>query len=467
MDAVQPAVLLVGHGSALSGASAEPILALADALEERGFAEVRTAFWKEEPFLHQAPDILRSATVVVLPVFLAEGYFSRTVVPRELGLAYGANRMGGRTIHLLPPLGVAPGLPDLVVDRAAEAAGGVDLSDAVLVVLGHGTPRDPGSAGAVLDVCAHLSARGDLRIGRVAPAFIDQAPRVDDVVREARERRVVIVPFLVAAGWHGGTTVPRELGLATEADRGEHRVLYAEPVGTHPRLADQVAALIAAAAPAVARDAETETNTPLAHAERALLERLAERGEATLLEVHVRADAAGGFELRHAADAHAAADSLRGVADAPTLERLARRTEAGTHRPLRTAADLPRGWRAHAVTGRALADALVALYGPALTHWHLGERGALPVRTFRATAARQSGLYARLAQVEPVAVEAAIARVCDGCPCLRRRSWTVAAAVAETRAGAAGTLAVPCPAPCPVLLTAVLELSGEPTVDGG
>src|SRR4051812_18238511 len=110
------AVLLVGHGSTRGGAPAEPLLALADALRDRGVGEVRTAFWKEEPFLHQALDAVRGAPVVVLPVFLAEGYFSRTVVPRELGLAYGRNRVDGRPVRLLPPLGTAPELADLVVE---------------------------------------------------------------------------------------------------------------------------------------------------------------------------------------------------------------------------------------------------------------------------------------------------------------------------------------------------------------
>ena len=61
-----PAVILVAHGSARSGASAEPVLALARALRGRGFPEVRTAFWKEEPFLHQALETTRSPVVVVL-----------------------------------------------------------------------------------------------------------------------------------------------------------------------------------------------------------------------------------------------------------------------------------------------------------------------------------------------------------------------------------------------------------------
>ena len=461
MQAGPPGVLLVGHGSARSGASAEPVLALGEALRARGFPEVRTAFWKEEPFLHQALDTVRSSAVAVVPIFLAEGYFSRTVVPRELGLRYGANDLGGRTVTLLPPLAAHPELADLVADRAVDAAAagggapGGDLSDALLVVLGHGTPRDPGSADAVLSVCARLSGRA--AFGRVAPAFIDQEPRVEQVVASAREPRVVVVPFLVAAGWHGGTTVPRDLELGTST-----RVLYAEPVGAHPRLAELVAAWIEEAEPA--GGGALRVDTPLTVAARALLERIAAAGEARLLQALVRPTGTRGYELRHVADADTPAPSLRELADGRALERHARRTASGAHRPLRTAADLAPGWRLRAPDGRALTEALVALYGPALTHWHLGEKGAVRGSSFRAAAAPQSGMYARLAQVEPAAVEAGVARVCDGCPCLRTRLWDVDGprAAPPNEQGAGENLTVPCPAPCPILLTAVLELSGEP-----
>src|SRR5688572_16940931 len=143
----QPGVILVAHGSARSGESAHPVLALARELGRRGFPEVRTAFWKEEPFLHQALDATRSTQLVVLPVFLADGYFARVVVPRELGLRYGDNPLGRRSARLLPPLGADPALDDLVLERAhARLPHRTDPADAALVVLGHGTPSDPGSA---------------------------------------------------------------------------------------------------------------------------------------------------------------------------------------------------------------------------------------------------------------------------------------------------------------------------------
>ena len=113
-------------------------------------------------------------------------------------------------------------------------------SKALLVVLGHGTQRDPASAGTVLDVCASLSREG--RFARVAPAFIDQDPLLANVLKDAREPVILLVPFLVAAGWHGGTTVPRERGSDSQGAR--QRSVYTEPVGTHPALVELAETLL-------------------------------------------------------------------------------------------------------------------------------------------------------------------------------------------------------------------------------
>lgn len=466
----RPSVLLVGHGSARSAVSAEPLLALADALRAQGFEEVRTAFWKEETFLHQALDTVRGTRVVVLPVFLAEGYFTGAVVPRELGLAYGPNPLEGRDVRLLRPVGTAPALAALVLDRARDAAAAHHalMTDALLVVLGHGTTTDPSSERAVRAVCARLAEYPEVR--SVVPAFIDQPPRVADAVAEARAPVVVVVPFLMAEGWHGGITVPRELAGAVAARGGQARpprVIYAEPVGTHPGIASIAEVLLQEGGGGAPPAGEpTRTPPPLAQAERALVERLS-RGAARLLQVHI-AGAEEGWELRHAADADADRGELVDVPHAAALERRMRLDAVGAHRPLRTAADLPRGWRHRARSAPALGDALVALYGPALTHWHRGTIGALTPASFRATAARQTGMYARLAGIGRAEVETGIGRVCDGRPCLRRRLWSVEDGPAPA-GGHEGIgeddLVVPCPAPCPVLLTAVLELAGDPDVE--
>jgi len=84
------ALLIVAHGSTINPDSSAPTLAHAAAIRRRKiFAEVECAFWKEEPSLRDAvflfePESIRE--VYVVPNFISEGYFTQTVVPRELEL---------------------------------------------------------------------------------------------------------------------------------------------------------------------------------------------------------------------------------------------------------------------------------------------------------------------------------------------------------------------------------------------
>src|SRR3982751_2438959 len=85
------ALLIVGHGSTVNPHSSEPSLAQAAAIRRREiFAEVACCFWKEEPSLRDALLFFQDRTireVFVVPNFISEGYFTQTVIPRELELS--------------------------------------------------------------------------------------------------------------------------------------------------------------------------------------------------------------------------------------------------------------------------------------------------------------------------------------------------------------------------------------------
>src|SRR5207302_8081045 len=85
------ALLIVGHGSTVNPDSSAPTLAHAAEIRRREvFVDVECAFWKEEPSLRDAlfsldPEEIRE--VYVVPNFISEGYFTETVIPRELDLS--------------------------------------------------------------------------------------------------------------------------------------------------------------------------------------------------------------------------------------------------------------------------------------------------------------------------------------------------------------------------------------------
>src|SRR6266704_2260258 len=84
------ALLIVAHGSTVNPDSSAPTLGHAAEIRRRKvFADVSCACWKEETSLRDAiflfdPALVRE--VYVVPNFISEGYFTQTVVPRELEL---------------------------------------------------------------------------------------------------------------------------------------------------------------------------------------------------------------------------------------------------------------------------------------------------------------------------------------------------------------------------------------------
>ena len=243
------ALIIVGHGSHLSATSSAPVYRHADAVRTLGaFAEVRECFWKEEPSLRVVLDLVEADEVFIVPLFMSEGYFTEEVIPRELSLdgpAPSVTRIGARTVYYCAPVGTHPGMSGLILRRAEETAGLSDeeAGSAGLLVIGHGTERNPRSSEVVYEVAA--GAREENLFASVRVGFLDQAPEVDEVLGEMTEKRIVLVPFFVAEGWHTQETIPDDLGIR-RPDAGRvselagRTIYYTAPVGTFPEVADIV-----------------------------------------------------------------------------------------------------------------------------------------------------------------------------------------------------------------------------------
>lgn len=241
------ALVLIGHGSHLSGDSSEPVYRHAAAIRRLGlFDEVRECFWKEEPSLREIVDLLESEEVYLVPIFISEGYFTGEVIPRELGLCGPAPSVtvrAGRTLHYCAPVGTHPWMTGMILRRAEETAGLSDeaASRAGLVIIGHGTERSSTSSEVIYRVTEEARRAGIF--GRVEAGFLDQAPEVGAVLGSLPEREVVLVPFFVAEGWHTQETIPDDLGIhrpavAAMTERDGRRIWYTAPVGTFPEVAE-------------------------------------------------------------------------------------------------------------------------------------------------------------------------------------------------------------------------------------
>src|SRR6266480_1981826 len=177
------ALLIVGHGSTVNSDSSPPTLTHAAEIRRRNiFADVQFAFWKEEPSLRDAiflfdPESIRE--VYVVPNFISEGYFTQTVVPRELELnGRTTKRPNGQIWKYCEPVGNHPMMTELLLKRAREIAPGVDPTETSLLIVAHGTDLNENSA-----VAAKREAEKIRELGKYAAVlnvYMEEPPLVSD-----------------------------------------------------------------------------------------------------------------------------------------------------------------------------------------------------------------------------------------------------------------------------------------------
>jgi sirohydrochlorin cobaltochelatase len=250
IDKRSSALILVGHGSTLNPDSSAPTFKHADEIIRRNvFAEVHCAFWKEEPSLREVLYMVQSEHVCVVPNFISEGYFTETVIPRELELDGPVTHRMGKTIGYCEPVGNDPRMEDLVLRRARQAAPDVPADQTSLLVVGHGTSLNERSAAAARRQVAQIRRKG--WYAEVAEAYMEEAPFIADWRKNTSQPYVVVVPFFIADGLHSYQDIPVLLGIESQAAASRQEVLrrnpyhldgrelyYAKAIGSEPSMAD-------------------------------------------------------------------------------------------------------------------------------------------------------------------------------------------------------------------------------------
>src|SRR2546423_721984 len=253
------ALLIVGHGSTVNPDSSAPTLAHAAEIRRRNiFGDVACAFWKEEPSLRDAiflfdPNTIKN--VYVVPNFISEGYFTQTVIPRELELnGRVTKRASGQTWNYGEPVGNHPLMTELLVQRARDIAPGIAENETSLLIVAHGTDLNENSAVAAKREAEKIRALG--RYANVLNVYMEEFPLVSDWRLLTNTPNVVVVPFFISDGLHSYEDIPVLLGIAdvrststgksagTEVfRRGPYQIdnrslFYASSIGTDPRVAD-------------------------------------------------------------------------------------------------------------------------------------------------------------------------------------------------------------------------------------
>lgn len=201
------ALLLLGHGSSKHPDSSRSVRMHAEAMRERDcFDEVHVAFLKEEPLIQDALDLIDSEKITIVPDFLAEGYFTRQVIPGLLNLETVRD-----TVRYCDPVGTHPLMQPLIRDAASDVLGDWLAEDVSLLLVGHGSTKNTKSKESLL---AHMKVLREMTdFADIHDLWLEEDPFVTNWKQITAANQVIVVPFLLSDGQHGGWDIPEMLGL--------------------------------------------------------------------------------------------------------------------------------------------------------------------------------------------------------------------------------------------------------------
>ena len=113
------ALVLLGHGTDLNKNSGGVIYLNAGRIRERGIYElVEVGFLDQDPEIGGVVDRIEAPNVILVPLFIAEGWHTRETIPEDLGLTGEVTIRDDKTIFYGAPVGTHPAMAKLIAARA-------------------------------------------------------------------------------------------------------------------------------------------------------------------------------------------------------------------------------------------------------------------------------------------------------------------------------------------------------------
>ncbi|MBL8574425.1 MAG: hypothetical protein JNM13_12170 [Hyphomicrobiaceae bacterium] len=228
---ITAAILLVAHGDRGETARNGPIAAMCARLGRR-WPEARVGFgvMNGEPSLGcglAGLDVKAGEWLIVVPLFMADGFFTRVKLPRDLAA------QGAGMAEILAAAGLDPGVGDLIEARLREALG-APRADGSILICAHGSRSGvPDSRLAAEAMAGRLRAAG---WGEVACAYVEEAPFITDGLDA--DRRDAVIGLFASLGTHAINDV------AAEVAGHPHVRLFIPAIGAEPEMAEVVAAMV-------------------------------------------------------------------------------------------------------------------------------------------------------------------------------------------------------------------------------
>ncbi|MGJ8655992.1 MAG: CbiX/SirB N-terminal domain-containing protein [Akkermansiaceae bacterium] len=235
------ALVILGHGSSIHASSSIPCRLHADTIRRKGvFHSVHCGFLKEAPLIEDCLDHVDADKVIILPNFLAEGYYTKKVIPEKLRLGER-----GSSVTYLKPLGLDAFIQDIITDLAERAMQDWKPEETTLMLLGHGSTKSATSKDTLLE---HIGAlREKTGFGQITDLWLEEPPFIKDWRDSAEHKQVLFIPYLIADGQHGGWDIPEMVGVERDIYDpykahfvGEYAVKLTHAIGKSQLMADLI-----------------------------------------------------------------------------------------------------------------------------------------------------------------------------------------------------------------------------------
>ena len=122
------ALVLLGHGTDLNKNSSGVIYLNAERTRERDLYDlVEVGFLDQDPEIGEVVENVEAENVVLIPVFIAEGWHTHETIPEDLSLTGEVTVREDKTIYYGAPVGTHPSMAGLIAARARETERGTKV----------------------------------------------------------------------------------------------------------------------------------------------------------------------------------------------------------------------------------------------------------------------------------------------------------------------------------------------------
>ncbi|MCT4656365.1 MAG: hypothetical protein N4A65_11185 [Cohaesibacter sp.] len=231
-------VLIVAHGERGGRLDNAHLIALTqEAQSLLPQIQIECAVLKGDPSIADAWQTLTGKERYIYPFFMSDGFFVSTILPKKIKAAIGEPFPD---LHYLPPFGVSPDLPQVILSRLCDfldQEGRLDERPPLLIAA-HGASIDRQSCLRANELAKEIETSN--HFSPVTTAFLDEAPFLEDVI-PTLDPRTIVMPHFNGLGSHA---IDDMAALKSKAPSG---ICFTEPVGAFPSVANLIAHDIATA----------------------------------------------------------------------------------------------------------------------------------------------------------------------------------------------------------------------------